>query len=121
MPIGVKDEGAVHFLVGPSNVRRPWREYMQRPRVHLHEGVAECLSSRGFPGRCKLGDKVDIGYPAVHRLLESDGQQEVSYPLVTTRLIWPKVAPGEWRFRILPGCISTARLRSGRPRSRLRR
>jgi hypothetical protein len=74
--------------------------------LHLHEAVAECLSSGGFPGGCKPGDKVDIGYPAIHRLLESDGLQEVTYPLVTTRLTWPKVAPGEWRFRVLPGCIS---------------
>jgi hypothetical protein len=74
--------------------------------LHLHEAVATCVSSGGFPHGCSPGDTVDIGYPAVHRLLESDGVQEVSYPLVTTRLVWTKVPPGEWRFRVLPGCIS---------------
>jgi hypothetical protein len=74
--------------------------------LHIHEVFAECLSSGGFPGGCSPGDRIDIGYPSVHRLLESDGVQEVSYPLVTTRLVWTKVPPGEWRFRVLPACIT---------------
>jgi hypothetical protein len=99
-----KDNFFLGAVVTSNDKNEPWAFDMDQHgkkvlelRAGEHQGQ-KCLSGGGVPGGCKPGDKVDIGYPAIHRLLESDGLQEVTYPLVTTRLTWPKVARGSGAF-----------------------
>lgn len=68
--------------------------------LHLHERWAECVSNGGFVDGCTPG--VDSYASPGHMLLQSDGIADVSYPVVTVRWIWPQLARGQWRFRVLP-------------------
>jgi len=72
--------------------------------LHLHERWAECVSSVGVDG-CIPGNKV-YASPG-HILLQSDGVQDVSWPVVTVRWIWPQLRPGQWRYRVLPATSSS--------------
>ena len=74
--------------------------------IHIHEVTAVCLDDGGIQGGCIAGT-IKFAPPA-HTLLQSNGEQQVSFPVVTARWIFPRLGVGNWRFRIFPAAFAPA-------------
>ena len=74
--------------------------------IHIHEVWATCIDNAGLTGGCTAGTTV-VAQPG-HTLLQSNGEQQVSWPVVTARWIWPKLPSGNWRFRLYPAVFTPA-------------
>lgn len=78
--------------------------------IHIHEVTAVCLDNAGFAGGCTAGT-IRFAPPA-HTMLQSNGEQQVSFPVVTARWIFPRLGPGHWRFRIFPAAFTPATVKN---------